>query len=160
MKEALAKYVRSYVPGRIRVRHPALRDEEKARAAAKFLMELEGAVSVVPNPRVGSLLFTYDPEKITLGTLEGMASFCLPPEAPARNARAEKNAFERLDPLHAPKTVNRNVNRAMTAAFALVLLGLVPGTFPGKRLALHTAAGSAFTALLAWHLARYRRTLL
>ena len=160
MKEALAKYIRSYVPGRIRVRHPALRDEEKASAAAKFLMELEGAVSATPNPRVGSLLFTYDPKKLTLETLEGMATFCLPPEVQRRKEESGKEILAKLDPLHATKIVNRNVNRAMTAAFALVLLGLVPGVFPGKRLALHTAAGSAFTALLAWHLARYRRTLL
>ena len=37
------------------------------------------------------------------------------------------------------------------------MLGLVPGLRKG--MALHVLAGTAFSALVIWHMVRYRRTI-
>ena len=52
--------IRSIAPGRIRVRHDALKDAELAERVRGFLETKEGVRSASVNPRTGSLLLEYD----------------------------------------------------------------------------------------------------
>ena len=56
--------IRSIAPGRIRVRHDALKDAELAERVRGFLETKEGVRSASVNPRTGSLLLEYDPEHL------------------------------------------------------------------------------------------------
>ena len=60
----LLKYVRSFVDGRVRLRHPALRNENVLQRAAERLRALEGVQSVEGNAASGSVLIVYDSERI------------------------------------------------------------------------------------------------
>lgn len=158
--DPLAPYVRSYMPGRIRLRHPALKSPEAVSALKEFLEKMDGVTALEVNPRVGSLLLYWDPEKLDIESLKAMAVMMLPKEeGAAKAAEAEKKAcpFASLNPLHSSKAVNQFVNRSMTATFLLMLSGLVPGLRLGRQ--VHIAAGAAFAAFAAWHMARYRKTL-
>ena len=154
--DPLAPYVRSYMPGRLRLRHPALKSPEAASALNDFLGKMEGVTALEINPRVGSLLLYWDPEKLDIESLKAMALMFLPKEEKAEEAE-KPCPLSGLNPLHSTKAVNQFVNRSMTATFLLMLSGLVPGLRLGRQ--VHVAAGAAFAALAAWHMARYRKTL-
>ena len=156
--DPLAPYVRSYMPGRIRLRHPALKSPEAASALNEFLGKMEGVTALEINPKVGSLLLYWDPEKLDIESLKAMAVMMLPKEEqPAAEDEKKTCPLAALNPLHSTKAVNQFVNRSMTATFLLMLSGLVPGLRLGRQ--VHIAAGAAFAALAAWHMARYRKTL-
>lgn len=155
--DPLAPYVRSYVPGRIRLRHPALKSPEAVKALQEFLGKMAGVTSLEVNPRVGSLLLYWDPEKLDIESLKAMAVMMLPKEEEKTEEEKKACPLAALNPLHGSKAVNQFVNRSMTATFLLMLSGLVPGLRLGRQ--VHIAAGAAFAALAAWHMARYRKTL-
>lgn len=164
MTESLDKYIRSAIPGRVRVRHPAIKDEETAASLRTFLQGLPGVRTIEINPRVGSLLLMWDPQKLSLEDLKALAQAALPagqPE-PAKASPSPQSprlpaAMTGLSPFRPSRAVNRAVNRVLTGSYALLMLGLVPGF--RRNLALHVLAGTAFSAFLAWHMVRYRRTL-
>lgn len=168
MTDSFENCIRSYFPGRLRARHASLKNAETVKQVKTFLAGLEGVRSVEINPRVGGLLLLWDPAKLDIEQLKALASAALPEEKPvpaksaATRQRAPAKGFQigDLNPFHGSKFVNQNVNRAMTATYALTLLGLVPGIGPGGKMALHVASGVAFTAFLAWHLIRYRSTVI
>ena len=56
----LLKYVRSFVDGRVRIRHPALHNEAVAALAEARMKAIAGVISVECNPVSGSVLLTYD----------------------------------------------------------------------------------------------------
>lgn len=56
----LLKYVRSFVDGRVRIRHPALHDTSVAALAESRMKAIAGVASVECNPVSGSVLITYD----------------------------------------------------------------------------------------------------
>ena len=56
----LLKYVRSFVDGRVRIRHPALQNEGVLRLAREKMGAIEGVQSVEGNSLSGSILITYD----------------------------------------------------------------------------------------------------
>lgn len=60
----LLKYVRSFVDGRVRIRHPALRHECVLRLAREKMGIIEGVQSVEGNSVSGSILITYDSKTI------------------------------------------------------------------------------------------------
>ena len=164
MTDSFENCFRSYFPGRLRARHASLKNAETVKQVKTFLAGLEGVRSVEINPRVGSLLLLWDPAKLDIEQLKALASAALPEEKPvpaksaATRQRAPAKGFQigDLNPFHGSKFVNL----AMTATYALTLLGLVPGIGPGGKMALHVASGVAFTAFLAWHLIRYRSTVI
>lgn len=65
----LLKYVRSFVDGRVRIRHPALRHEGVLRLAREKMSSIEGVQSVEGNSLSGSILITYDSKTITRARL-------------------------------------------------------------------------------------------
>ena len=56
----LLRYVRSFVDGRVRIRHPALRHEGVLRLAREKMTAIEGIQTVEGNSLSGSILITYD----------------------------------------------------------------------------------------------------
>ena len=60
----LLKYVRSFVDGRVRIRHPALRHEAVVRLAQEKMGTITGVHSVEGNCVSGSILITYDSKTI------------------------------------------------------------------------------------------------
>jgi copper chaperone CopZ len=56
----LKKYIRSFVDGRVRIRHPALRAQHVADTVEKTLGSIDGVQSVECNNMVGSVLILYD----------------------------------------------------------------------------------------------------
>ena len=73
--------VRSLLPGRARLRHPMLHglEAESCREVAGMLETIPGVTGVSINPRVGSLLITWNEAETTaetlLETVEGYAAF-------------------------------------------------------------------------------------
>ena len=73
--------VRSLLPGRARLRHPMLHglEAESCREVAGMLESIPGVTGVSINPRVGSLLITWNEAETTaetlLETVEGYAAF-------------------------------------------------------------------------------------
>ena len=72
--------VRSLLPGRARLRHPMLHglEVESCREVAGMLETIPGVTGVSINPRVGSLLITWNEAETTaetlLETVEGYAA--------------------------------------------------------------------------------------
>ena len=72
--------VRSLLPGRARLRHPMLHglEAESCRDVAGMLETIPGVTGVSINPRVGSLLITWNEAETTaetlLETVEGYAA--------------------------------------------------------------------------------------
>ena len=56
----LLKYVRSFVDGRVRIRHPALHNQSVAALAEAHIKAIAGVHSVECNPVSGSMLILYD----------------------------------------------------------------------------------------------------
>ncbi len=56
--------ITSYIPGRIRLRHRILRDEEISKALIDLLWKTGIVTSIDRNGETGSILITYDAKKI------------------------------------------------------------------------------------------------
>lgn len=66
--------VRACIPGRLRLYMPAIAENAGAAQAMKAQLESTGAIREVRlNPRTGSALFLYDPEKVEAAVVEGAA---------------------------------------------------------------------------------------
>lgn len=72
--ESLTASVRSFVPGRLRLRHPALTalSDDLAEGLVSWLKTKPGMTEVTLNPRVGSLLLCWD-ESQADWSFEGLA---------------------------------------------------------------------------------------
>lgn len=85
-------FVRSVTHGRARIRHASLKGltAEEVNSLADMISGFDGITSVEVNPRVGSLLVTWDEEKTNAEALLAAAAFFLPEdeEAPAAEAQA------------------------------------------------------------------------
>ena len=70
-------FIRSYVPGRLRLRHPGLigLEGETLEALTSTVKSAPGITGCTVNPKVGSLLLTWDAEKLTQEDLLGTFSF-------------------------------------------------------------------------------------
>ena len=59
------RYVRSFMDGRVRVRHPALRDAAIAGKARAALLRVDGVRDIELNPLSGSALILYDSSRLS-----------------------------------------------------------------------------------------------
>ncbi|MDR0827703.1 MAG: hypothetical protein LBN33_07495 [Desulfovibrio sp.] len=57
--------IASFFDGRVRVRHPALRDEKVMGGIKNLLAARDGILNTTENLRTGSLLILYDPRRIS-----------------------------------------------------------------------------------------------
>lgn len=66
------KYVRSFMDGRVRLRHPALQNERVARMTRDGIAAIPGVLSVEVNPLSGSALLLYDSNRLNKDQLMEM----------------------------------------------------------------------------------------
>ena len=62
-------FITSSVPGRMRIRHPALRNERDALLLSNLLQSGSGILDIISNLRTGSLLIEYDSQATQAGEL-------------------------------------------------------------------------------------------
>ena len=163
--------ITSFVDGRVRLRHPALKDRDTAELVCTVVGGVEGITSVQANPLTGSLLIYYDVEKLTreqlLELAEQGAAF-IPglneEEAPAAETAEGEAAPRKACRVCAPvdevlqlltgRGATRFVNRAMLVSLIASLAALPLGSR-----AVHTAAGGVFVSGVLQHLIAHRKTL-
>ncbi len=77
MREELKKAIRSYYPGRLRLRHEALKglDKETQELICSTVKAADGITDCVINPVTGSLLLTWNPKVLTEEALLNYFSF-------------------------------------------------------------------------------------
>lgn len=157
--------IASSLPGRLRLRAPALRHAVARRRLSDRLMALPCALGIAENPRAGSLVLTYDAGQAVLADMEQAAVEAaktlgvLPPDTaasedamPAANAPA---AGEGKALPSARVRLNRQAKRGMLVSLAVSMALAAAGA---RR--WHVLTGSAFLVFLAAHLAVHRRHLL
>lgn len=141
--------IASAVPGRIRVRTPALRNPDSLTRMGMALEALEGVVSTRQNRPACSIIVTYDCARVAAGEMEAkvasMAAATLGQPAPSPSpSPARKTAFRRR--------ANRWAKYGSIASLGVSLAALAVG---GKR--LHAVSGGIFVAFLAVHMAVHRK---
>lgn len=89
-------FVRSVTHGRARIRHASLKGltADEVKSLTDMISGFDGITSVEVNPRVGSLLVTWDEEKTNAEALLAAAAFFLPEDEEAPAAEAEAAALE------------------------------------------------------------------
>lgn len=134
------------IPGRIRLRDPALRQAARLARLAASLQTLAGVRAVDGNPGAGSIVIHYDAAAASVDAMEAAI------EQAAERALTEARSNYR------PSTrvrINRYAKRGMlltlSTSLALAALGQ-------KR--WHALAGGAFIGCLGVHLLVHRRNLL
>ena len=172
------EFVRSICHGRARIRHASLcgLSPEEVESLTTMIAGFDGITSVKLNPRVGSLLVTWDETKTNAEDQDAQpeaaktpccAGACLA-EHPAKLVReagslvksGAHRALDLLAPVVAPdvkaggRTRRVTQNRLMAAGYALSLAGLA---FRGAK--AHLLFGALFTVLLGVHLYQHRRVL-
>lgn len=80
------------LPGRLRLRCPVIRDEGAARAVRRRVLAIPGVASAATNTATGSLLVTYDPERLDVAELWArLAALGYAGAAPASAAAARRD---------------------------------------------------------------------
>ena len=162
--------ITSFVDGRVRLRHPALKNKKTSDLIASIVGGVEGISAVQSNPVTGSLLIYYDPEQLSreqlLELAEQGAAFIpgLNDETAAQPEGSDEEPSAKARKVCAPvdevlqflcsRGTTRFVNRAMLVALAASLAGL-----PLGNRFLHTAAGGAFVGGMVQHLLAHRKSL-
>lgn len=65
----LLRYVSSFMEGRVRLRHPALRQPAVVEEARPYLLHVGGITSVVFSVNTGSVLILYDTQQLSTDQL-------------------------------------------------------------------------------------------
>lgn len=165
-------FVRSVTHGRARIRHASLKglSADEAKVIADMVEGFDGITSVSINPRVGSLLVTWDESQTNAEALLQAAAFFLPEDASDAQAEvsdegaaaedAAGRALLAVSPLIAPdqqkggRTKRVTQNRLMLAAYGASLASLFVKSTP-----LHVGLGVLYTLFLGVHLYQHRRVL-
>lgn len=137
----------SFFEGRVRIRREELKDPSTMDLVMGFIRSQDGIVDTVPNPATGSLLITYDPEKIPTETLLAAAETLEKQLAPAKKKGGRKKSKKgsALSPL-------------AESGLLGVLCGLTVLTgFTNKR--AHIIGALLFTGLAAAHVYTRRKRL-
>lgn len=156
--------ITSFVDGRVRLRHAALRRDGILPLIEGLLRGLDGVEAVTTNPRSGSLLLEYDPARLTRDDLlallhsgESLLGAHMP-ETPCTASHTASGAAPEGSPPEgfslSGLCSRRTRNRCMLAALAgSALLGL------WGRGGWHKAVSLVFLGLCAEHVYRYRGRL-
>jgi len=159
--------VTSFVDGRVRLRHPALKDKATAELVCTVVGGVDGISAVQANPVTGSLLIYYDAEKLTREQLlelaeqgaafvPGMNEEAAPAdtaEAP-RRACAVKAPVDELLGFLTRRSTTKFIDRAMLVSLIASLAAL-----PLGNRTVHTAAGGVFVGGVLQHLLAHRKAL-
>lgn len=149
---SVADTVTSFIDGRVRLRHPALRNAATADMVASMVSGVDGVESVQVNPRTGSLLIFYDAEKLSREKLLELAE-----QGAALLPEEEKSVADKTcspGRLLLSRRAVRLGNRAMLVSLLCSLLGAASGMG-----AVHRVTGAAFALISLQHLAAHRKAL-
>lgn len=159
---ALGLPVVSRVPGRLRLRDPALRVPRYNAALVAELCSWEAMLQVEGNPRTGSVLLQYDSTRLSpemvdarLRVLLTPASCALQPDTSPSPAGTEAGDNETGGEERALSLwrFNRPAKIGMLASLSASLLALTFGRKP------HAVFGGLFLSFLLVHLANHRKKL-
>lgn len=144
----LEEHICSYLEGRVRLRHQALKNAGLAGQLESLLRTLPGVEKAQVNSRIGSLLLEYDPQKLSREDLQSL----LRRGELLLNVSAASKAAQGT-------ACNRAYLRRWTyrAALASLAISTIAG-FRGRPRA-HVLTGGLFLALNACHLWNVRRAL-
>ena len=139
--------IASFIDGRVRIKREELKNPETMDLVAGVIRSQEGVLELVPNLRTGSLVVTYDPEKIPRETIQETAAMLEKQFGPVK--RKEKS----------PKTIRcRTLSPLAETGLLAGLYSLTLFTgFVDKR--AHVALALVFTGLTAAHVYTRRRLL-
>ena len=138
--------IASFYDGRVRIRMEALRNPANMVMVENFIKGQDGVLEIVANPRTGSLLVLYDPEKIPRDTLLSAAQ-ALEAQLPASGGPARKHCG-------CCKPFSRKTETGLLAGLYAATLA---GGFVSSR--VHVTAALLFTALAGLHLYNRRQLL-
>ncbi len=145
----------SFIDGRLRLRHKALKNPDTLTLVERTAAGLEGVHSAVGNPRTGSLLLTYDPAVLSretlLETAEKLRSFLPEDPKPKQAAKPTGKAF-----FGGPWTFRQKC-RAEAGLMGSIMSATLVGALFNKR--LHIAAGTLLAIGSLQHLIRRRKRL-
>ncbi len=149
--------VPSFVDGRIRLRHPSLRDPGVLELAGSYLENIDGVTLVQRHASAGSLLLFYDPEKLSredvLACLKqgaeylGLAAGEQGGEVKRSAGNPRKREFFGMD-------ARKLTNRVMLSSLLCSLAGIA---FGAKT--LHAVAGGVFALACLKHTVAHRNAL-
>ncbi len=143
----------SFIDGRLRLRHTALKNPDTLALLERTALGLEGVNSATGNPRTGSLLLTYDPAVLSretlLETAEQLRTFL--PEEPKQTAKSTKKT------LLGVAWTFRQKCRAEAGLMGSIMSATLVGALFNKR--LHIAAGTLLAIGSLQHLIRRRKRL-
>ena len=143
----------SFIDGRLRLRHTALKNPDTLALLERTALGLEGVHGAVGNPRTGSLLLTYDPNVLSretlLETAEKLRTFL--PEEPKHTAKPTKKT------LFGVAWTFRQKCRAEAGLMGSIMSATLVGALFNKR--LHIAAGTLLAIGSLQHLLRRRKRL-
>ncbi len=154
-------YIVSFTEGRIRLRHPALKDQALGEEICNFLKDMNGILSIEHKCITGSLLIHYDHESITQEEIQALleqGQGWLEAQSPATTT-ACTSAIAYKPSSWAPTQLTaaqkrKLINRTMLSTF---LVTLVSGGMGNKK--AHYMAGGAFAALTLAHIWRMRKVI-
>ncbi|MFU0842353.1 MAG: hypothetical protein ACFWTZ_07090 [Burkholderia sp.] len=182
----LTRFIRSFLPGRARLRHPALRGiaPEEAAELEAFLASFKGVTKAEVSPRTGSVLLFWDEAQTSgralLNELGAFADMMFGGQAPlpregvhrtrspavraaAAVDRGAGDIFARAASVLMPEASKRAPRRAGIVLENRVLLASLAASVGSLALrrspALHAGLGALYLALLSLHLLRHRRVL-
>ena len=146
--------ITSFIDGRVRLRHEALKDPSTADIVTALLGGVDGVESVRANPLTGSLLIFYDAEKLSRETLLELArqGAALLPVKDGKKNGAE--GVRSLADMLLSRRASRLAGRVMLVSLPLSLAGAVSGMG-----ALHRISGAVFTLASLQHMAAHRKML-
>ncbi len=136
----LEKSIRSMTPGRARLRYPMLKTlkGEALESFTSALLAFPGILTAEVNPRVGSLLLTWDETAVTAGDLMAAASLFFPEEpdeppaeAPAKPVSTVKEAADAG--VEALSGALRKAENVLKGPSARVLDALAPYVAPDQK---------------------------
>ena len=140
----------SSVPGRIRVRDKALRDQTKLDQLKKELSKIDAITALQDNVRTGSVLLRFDRKAVELSAIEA--------DIDAVVNKVVGKPLRRQSPL-SKKNINRYNKIIMLGSLGASLIALRMARRK-PRIRWHRLTGYIFVANLGVHLYIYRKSLL
>ena len=150
---SVSRCITSFIDGRVRLRHDALKNPDIAALAEKAAGGLEGVTGVRVNPVTGSLLLFYDPERLSRDKLMAFAKewAALLPEEPERKSGSASCGC-------ASALLGKRATIFVDRALLVTLLASIAGAASGMG-GLHRTAGAAFALASLQHAVAHRRFL-
>lgn len=165
MNEDYKQYIRSFVPGRLRLRHPGLKglDGETVATVVETVTAAEGITGCTINPRVGSLVLTWEAKRLTTDDLMGYLAFwqAFIPEVDDVKEETSCGLVDTARSAAAIAPKHKGTSNAPRVVQNRLMLGLCAATVGTAYLykGLHAALGWVFVAFILSHSLQRRKAL-